>query len=297
MDCIATKYPGAPVNSDVRTVRQGLTLRDYGSFREWTDSALVLQHRINGSGRTAAVWKCFAPGVLESDVIGVAALCAGPVTVGKRHGFVQKKQLGVLTRLHKLAVSPSKFESTRDPAADLPVPNHPLVRGVQAPAVSHERSALGNGNDFAKGRNAILKRHFSAGRGQSFDAATQQTEFVVLDIRHDDPADVVPLSNIHAARAESKQSAQLVGLVSVGRVDVDVDAVLHRFAFGHLDEDQRWNVTARRRADFDFALWTAVDDGVVEDRRPELSNTFGVDAVDYQFSEAGTHGRQSKVKA
>ena len=111
------------------------------------------------------MWKSFAPGRLECDVVGVAALRTRPVAISKGGGFVEKKQLGVAARLHDPPVSTPEFESAGDPAAYLPVANHPLIRGVQDPTVSHQRAAFGNGNDFAKGRDPILQGHASGSGG------------------------------------------------------------------------------------------------------------------------------------
>src|SRR5215207_9018135 len=57
------------------------------------------------------------------------------------------------------------------------------------------------------------------------DAAAQQAELVALGVGEDVPGHVA-LADVDMSGAEGEQALELIGLIAIGRVDIEVDAVL-----------------------------------------------------------------------
>src|ERR1051325_4075641 len=104
---------------------------------------------------------------------------------------------------------------------------------------------------------------------------SQHTELVALRVRHDHPAHV-PLTDVRSRRAGALEPGDLGGLVV--RVEVAVQATLHRLSFGHIREHQSWpGIVVARDGDlvlrFEYDLPS-------EDARPELRLCPVIRAID-----------------
>src|SRR5918912_445856 len=68
----------------------------------------------------------------------------------------------------------------------------------------------------------------------------QQAELVALRVGQHTPRDLGRLANVDPPRPEGEQALEFGVLVSTGRVDVDVDAVLNGLWLWHGHKDQCW---------------------------------------------------------
>ena len=102
------------------------------------------------------------PGRLELQIVSMATLCAGSVSVGERGCLVQEEQFGVRAGCHHLPVTTAKLELTGDPSAHLPVADDLPLGVVQNAAVSHQRAAGGHNQNFAKRRDPVPEWHVAA---------------------------------------------------------------------------------------------------------------------------------------
>jgi hypothetical protein len=99
------------------------------------------------------------PGGLESLIVGMPTLGAGPVASSKRCRFVEEEEFRPRVGLQQLAMAAAKRRAAGDPAPQLPGADDAPRVVVQDAPIAHERAALGNGHDLAKGCYSILERH------------------------------------------------------------------------------------------------------------------------------------------
>jgi hypothetical protein len=86
---------------------------------------------------------------------------AGPMPGRESRGLVEKEQLGPALAGHRFPAPTFVFADTDDPGLRGPAPleQGPRRGIVNDPAVAGEQAALGNGNDLAVRRDAILQGH------------------------------------------------------------------------------------------------------------------------------------------
>jgi hypothetical protein len=95
----------------------------------------------------------------ERVVVRAAAGRTRPMPSGEGRRLVQEQQLPVLTRRHDLAVPAPKLQPTGHPGRPRPALRHPTVPVVQAPAVAHQQTAVGEHDDLTPRRHSVLQRH------------------------------------------------------------------------------------------------------------------------------------------
>ncbi len=100
-------------------------------------------------------------GSQEIVVSRASAKSAGAVPGGQRDGFVQEKQLGVVSGLHDFAVPILVGQIADDPGFVTPAGfANLLVFIVQDAAIAHEQAAGGVADDLGRGEDAILVGHW-----------------------------------------------------------------------------------------------------------------------------------------
>src|SRR5215471_21284094 len=75
-------------------------------------------------------------------------------------------------------------------------------------------------------------------------AVRKDAELVPLWVGKYDPA-LIALADVGVSGTQGKQTTDLFLLLSVGRVDVEVEPVLDGLALGHVRECQRWGHRAK----------------------------------------------------
>ena len=118
------------------------------------DAIHVVRRRPRARGQ---VWIGGGPVLAEEIVSGPLALGARTVASGERGGFVEEKQLGIEAGGHHIPPPALELQQAGDPAPARERAHDALSGVVQAAAaVTHQRAALGRGDQLAEGRDAIL---------------------------------------------------------------------------------------------------------------------------------------------
>lgn len=84
---------------------------------------------------------------------------------GKRGGFVDEEEDGVLAGLHEGTSAAAELECAGDPGFCCVSTNDPAVLVVEATTIAHEGAAGGGGDDLAGRGDAVLKGHMSVWNG------------------------------------------------------------------------------------------------------------------------------------
>ena len=111
-----------------------------------------MQETVHGAGRwaLAQLGPGAAEGLLESDVIIMAAHAAGAVTRGQGDGLIGEEELGIDARLHDGAMPVLEVKAAADPGLVGPAPGAELaMRIVQTAAIAHQAAARRMSDDFA----------------------------------------------------------------------------------------------------------------------------------------------------
>src|SRR5581483_8436309 len=124
---------------------------------------LEVDARDGGRRSEAMLGVARSPRLFEALEVGAATFSARPVPGRQRRRLIQKEQLRVAAGPHHRPASALEVEHARHPRAvasdHAPHEATPLV--VQAPAVAHQRSAGGGGDDVSSRRDAVLERHLA----------------------------------------------------------------------------------------------------------------------------------------
>src|SRR6185503_11191738 len=122
---------------------------------------LLMQARVDVRGAHLFESMRARPGGGELARGFAPAVVAGPMPGGERGGLVEEEQLGPAAPAHDLAPHAAELADADDPGLVSPAAREKGAgRGiVDDAAVSHERAALFDGDDFTEGRDAVLQRH------------------------------------------------------------------------------------------------------------------------------------------
>src|SRR6185312_7295385 len=122
---------------------------------------LAMEHNVHR--RRIRSRAAIAGGPGGAKVLGrfAAAEKAGAMSGGERRRLVEEEQLGPTAATHHIPPHALVLADADDPGFRRPAARQqrPRPRSVNDAAIAHEHAALGNGDNLAEGRYAILQRH------------------------------------------------------------------------------------------------------------------------------------------
>src|SRR5262249_38665252 len=140
--------------------------RDWRGYRMHALSslfeALAMQDRVDGSGRGRRRALGGRPSRAKQFRRFTPAQKARAVTRRKGYGLVEEEKLGPAPARHDRAAPSLILATTHQPCLCRPPSGQQglCYRIVDDPTITGEHAPLGDGNDLAEGRDAVLKMHF-----------------------------------------------------------------------------------------------------------------------------------------
>jgi hypothetical protein len=151
----------APINPHEATIGQGAQR----CFVSELLSPLVDPRRVEFQIHFIGIWRtdltsAAPPRFLESVEAVPAALCTRSVPGGKRDGLIEEEQFGVTPLGHHDPVAAAELQNAGNPAPAFEPARNLAIAVVDYPAsVAHHRPAGVGAKQFARGTDAVLKRH------------------------------------------------------------------------------------------------------------------------------------------
>lgn len=128
-----------------------------------------MEERVNISRTDALASQSISkrPSIPEALICLSPTFPTGAVSGRQGGGLIKKKQFRVAAGLHQRSVSAFELQLAGNPGRSRPspCPELPLVI-MEAAAIAHQGSACLGGDDFAKGRHPVLKRHATCPQGK-----------------------------------------------------------------------------------------------------------------------------------
>ena len=121
----------------------------------------------------ASLWACprrDSPSVDKGVKIIAAAFGTRTVARGEGNSFIKEKQFSVIVRGHHLSMAAFEVQFAANPSLVTPARCTELLHIiVQDAAISHQRATGRAEDNFASGKNAVLKRHKARLLGLALD--------------------------------------------------------------------------------------------------------------------------------
>ena len=161
MHLAAQQQAGLPAEPDHDAVGQVRDVRAVAELAPGPVGALGVQRRVHlGGPRVPGQLPGGAPRLGEGEIVGAAAVPAGPVPGGKSRRLVEEEQRGPPARRHRVPLDAVELQEAADPQLRPPAADaEAAAPPVQAAAVAHHQATAVVRDDLAGRGHPVLQRH------------------------------------------------------------------------------------------------------------------------------------------